>query len=168
MYPTLGRWEATPGLAAWPPSFCRVPWGRLQCPPTPGSTAYILYLGLFMPLEAAAWTWNRFLGPKSAFFKGSLNTHTLINAALSLLAQKQSCSALSVQSIAAAKPFPLSVPLTQFVHHVPASQEKMSISICKTSLSNPHQPLLASLAYLTLGQDSTSSPRSITWTSMAS
>lgn len=37
------------------------------------------------------------------FFKGSLNTHTLINAAASLLAQKQPCSALSMQNIRAAK-----------------------------------------------------------------
>lgn len=52
--------------------------------------------------------WNRFLGPKSAFFKGSLNTHTLINAALSFLAQKHSCWALSIQNTTAAKTIPFS------------------------------------------------------------
>lgn len=67
------------------------------------------------------------------------------------------------------RPFPLPVTLIPFVHGVPASQEKLSISICKTPLSNPPQPSRARLAYLTLGKgSSTRSPRSITRTSAAS
>lgn len=105
---------------------------------------------------------NRFPGPKSAVFKGSLGAHTLINAAVSLLAQS-SLAQLSLSRVTLLqRPFPVTLILV--VHSVPAAQE-LSMSIYRAWLSNPAQPSLASLACPTLsGGCGTHSPRSITGT----
>lgn len=109
---------------------------------------------------------NRFPGPKSAVFKGSLGAHTLINAAVSLLAQS-SLAQLSLSRVTLLqRPFPVTLILV--VHSVPAAQE-LSMSIYTAWLSNPAQPSLASLACPALsGGCGTHSPRSITGTSTAS
>lgn len=108
---------------------------------------------------------NRFPGPKSAVFKGSLGAHTLINAAVSLLAQS-SLAQLYLSRVALLQtPFP--VTLILLVHSVPASQ-KLSTSIYRAWLSNLAQPSLTSLACPTLPRScGTHSPRSITGTSAA-
>lgn len=87
---------------------------------------------------------NRFPGPKSAVFKGSLGAHTLINAAVSLLAQS-SLAQLSLSRVTLLqRPFPVTLILV--VHSVPAAQE-LSMSIYRAWLSNPAQPSPGAVAH---------------------
>lgn len=109
---------------------------------------------------------NRFPRPKSAVFKGSLGTHTLINAAVSLLAQSSLAQLYLSRVTLLQRPFP--VTLIVVVHGVPASQE-LSRSMYRAWLSNLAQPSLASLACPTLSRGcSAHSLRSITGTGTAS
>lgn len=96
---------------------------------------------------------NRFPGPKSAVFKGSLGAHTLINAAVSLLAQS-SLAQLSLSRVTLLqRPFPITLILV--LHSVPAAQE-LSMSFtepgCQTLLSprspaSPAQPSPGAVAH---------------------
>lgn len=108
---------------------------------------------------------NRFPGPKSAVFKGSLSAHTLINAAVSLLAQS-SLAQLSLFRVALLqRPFPVTLILA--VHSIPASQE-LSMRIYTAWLSNLAQPSFASLVCPALSRGcGTHNPKSITGTSTA-
>lgn len=75
---------------------------------------------------------NRFPGPKSAVFKGSLGAHTLINAAVSLLAQSSLAQLYLSRVTLLQRPFPITLILV--VHSVPAAQE-LSMSIYTAWLS---------------------------------
>lgn len=96
---------------------------------------------------------NRFPGPKSAVFKGSLGAHTLINAAVSLPAQS-SLAQLHLSRVALLQtPFPATLIL--IVHSVPASQ-KLSTSTSRAWLSNLAQPSPGAVAHT--AQDPSQTP----------